>query len=243
MKFELVDNRIFKDCFLTIGGIIDEIILECDSEGIRCRALDKSHVSFVNLELHAALFDSYNCETPEKIILDSDELIKVLKRLGSSDTLYCESDASNFILTYDGASKREFKLRLIDAEYESAQPPLIEHPVSLPLPVELLKDFLDDILLFDENIRFLVDEDYLIASCNGDTGDTECRYVHGEFVDKVYRSSFSIKMLKDMLKAKSISKTCTLKLGDNLPLVLRFESMDKSCSLEFLLAPRINEED
>ena len=243
MKFELVDNRIFKDCFLTIGGIIDEIILECDSEGVRCKALDKSHVSFVDLELHSALFDSYECGVPEKIILDSDELMKVLKRIKPSDILYGESEESNFILRYGGDSNRTFRLRCIDAEYESAQPPLIDHPVNITLSVELLKDFLEDILLFDENIRFIVDEDYLVASCNGDTGDTECKYVHGEFVDKVYRSSFSIKMLKDMLKAKSISKTCTLKLGDNLPLVLRFESMDKSCSLEFLLAPRINEED
>ena len=36
MKFELADNKIFKDCFLTVGEIIDEIILECDSEGEKC---------------------------------------------------------------------------------------------------------------------------------------------------------------------------------------------------------------
>lgn len=243
MKFELADNKIFKDCFLTVGEIIDEIILECDSEGIRCKALDKSHVSFVNLELHAALFDSYSCKTPEKIILDSNELIKILKRIKPSDILYGESEESNFILRYGGDSNRTFRLRCIDAEYESAQPPLIDHPVSITLSSELFKDFLEDILLFDENIKFIVDEDYLIASCNGDTGDTECRYIHGEFVDEVYKSSFSIKMLKGMMKAKSISKTCTLRLGNDLPLILRFETMDKSCGLEFLLAPRISEED
>lgn len=242
MKFELSDSKMFKDCFLTVGTIIDEIIIEADNDGLRCKALDKSHITFVSLEMDYDFFDSFECSTPEKLILDSNELIKVLKRCKTSDRLIVESDASNFILRYDGDSTRSFTLRLIDTDYESPVPPSISHPVSLELPVDTLKDFLDDILLFDENVHFLVDANYLVASCSGDTGDATCKYIHGVSVDDVYESRFSINKLKEMLQAKSLSKDCTLSLGDDLPLVLRLESSMGDCRLEFLLAPRLSEE-
>ena len=242
MKFELSNNKIFKDCFLTVGRIIDEIIIEADNDGLRCKALDKSHITFVNLEMDYDFFDSFECSTPEKLILDSNELMKILKRLKPSDRLICESDTSNFRLKYDGDSSRIFNLRLIDTDYDSPTPPSITHPVSVELPVDLLNDFLDDILLFDENIRFIVDQDYLHVECNGDTGDAECKYIHGLNVDDVYKSSFSIKSLKEMVGAKSLSKDCTLCLGNELPLMLRLESSVGDCRLEFLLAPRISDE-
>ena len=56
-KLELSDNKIFKDIFDTVSGIVDEVVLECDSEGMRLRCLDRSHITFVNLELKASFFD------------------------------------------------------------------------------------------------------------------------------------------------------------------------------------------
>ena len=65
-KLELSDNKIFKDAFSSIRKIIDEVIIECDSEGIRVNALDRSHITFVNMEFKAELFDEYLCDVPEK---------------------------------------------------------------------------------------------------------------------------------------------------------------------------------
>ena len=59
MKFELSDSKMFKDCFLTVGTIIDEIIIEADNDGLRCKALDKSHITFVSLEMDYDFFDSF----------------------------------------------------------------------------------------------------------------------------------------------------------------------------------------
>ena len=242
MKFELYNNSIFKECFLTIGEIIDEIVLECDSEGIRCNALDKSHITFVSLELNAALFDDYSCPTPERVVVDSNELIKILKRMKPADVLHGEVTDSHFILRFEGDSSRTFKSALIDAEYDSAVPPRIDHPVCVELPSELLETFLDDLLLFGENILFIVDEDYLICRGEGELGDSESKYLHGVNVSAVVRSKFSIAKIKAMMKAKKVSKNVSLYLGDDLPCSVVFVSDDSCCRLKFLLAPRLEEE-
>lgn len=239
MFLELTDNIILKDCFETVGKIIDEIILECDSEGMRLRALDRSHITFVEMDLKGSLFDEYKCEKPEKIVVDSTELTKILKRCNSKDILRLETDDSYLILKFEGDSSRTFKLALIDNEYESAVPPSIEHPVSVPIPTNILEEILKDMELFGETLSFTVDEDYLICNGTSELGDSETKYLHGEHVKEVVRSVFNIAKIKDMLTAKKLSKLVTLKLGNDMPLIMNFNISNGEGKLEFLLAPRL----
>ena len=125
-KLELSDTKIFKDAFESIRKIIDEVTIECDSEGMRLKALDRSHITFVNLEFKATLFDEYICTVPEKINVDTEELTKVLKKCKTSDILQLTVDEGNLIIIFEGDATRKFKIRLIDLEYEPATPPMID---------------------------------------------------------------------------------------------------------------------
>lgn len=242
MELTLYNNNIMKDLFDAISTIVDEVSLECDSEGMRLRALDRSHISFVGMDLKSSLFDEYNCETPEKINIDTSELMKILKRCKSNDLLKIETNEGNLRLTFEGDSTRQFSLRLIDISYESPQPPTINPPVTLKIPVEILNDFLKDMSIFGETITFIVDEDYL--KCNGENefGDTEVKYLHGENINEVVQSTFNIAKIQDMLRAKKLNKEIILKLGLDTPLLLSFEIGMNDGELEFLLAPRLQED-
>ena len=241
MRLELTNNRIMKDCFDTISRIIDEIVLECDAEGIRLHALDRSHITFVEMDLRESLFDDYNCDEPEKIMVDAGELMKVLKRCKPKDRLFMESDESKLILKFEGDSTRTFKISLIDSDYESQKPPELNHKIHLKIPVTVLEDGLEDTLVFGESVQFLVDEDYFICKSNNDMGDTETKYIHGEHVSDVVGSTFNIKKIKDMLVAKKLSREIILGLGDDMPLTLRFDIGLDDGYLSFLLAPRLEE--
>ena len=78
-KLELSDNAIFKTVFDSIASIIDEVTIVFDSEGMRLNALDRSHITFITLELAPEVFDSYICDTPEKVTVDCDRFNKILK--------------------------------------------------------------------------------------------------------------------------------------------------------------------
>ena len=66
-KAELNNSNILKTSFDAISSIVDEVQIQTDSEGMRLDALDRSHITFVHLELKASLFDEFICDEPEKI--------------------------------------------------------------------------------------------------------------------------------------------------------------------------------
>lgn len=242
-KAELNDPNILKSSFDAISSIVDEVQIQTDSDGMRLDALDRSHITFVHLELKSSLFDEYICDEPEKINIDTDELMKVLKRSKSDDRVIMSLDEGNFILTFEGEAKRQFKIRLIDMEYESPSPPEINQPTKFDVPFSLLKDSINDIEIFSEKISLKVDSEKFIAAAEGDFGDASVEYIHGEKIDTEACSLFSLEKIRQMLKADKFSDIATIKLGDDMPLNLNLKMVSEDGELSFLLAPRIETDD
>ncbi|MDO9045894.1 MAG: proliferating cell nuclear antigen (pcna) [Methanobacteriaceae archaeon] len=242
-KAELSDPNILKTSFDAISSIVDEVQIQTDSEGLRLDALDRSHITFVHLELKSSLFDEYVCDEPEKINVDTEELMKVLKRSKGDDRVYMSLDEGNFIITFEGEAKRRFKIRLIDIEYEAPSPPKLEYPTEFEVPFSLLKDSIQDIDIFSDKIAMSVDGDRFAASAEGEFGDANIEYLHGENIDTSARSVFSLEKIKEMLKADKFSDVASISLGDDMPLNLKLRMVSDEGELSFLLAPRIEAED
>lgn len=242
-KLELTDNQIIKSCFESISNIVAEITLIFDSEGMRLTALDKSHITFVTLELQAGLFDTYNCDKPEKVTIDADKFYEILKKCKTNDILMLSVDEGDFIITFQGDAVRRFKLHLIDIEYEPQTPPIIEYNVNIMVPSGMVQSALKDMTLFNENLQFLIDEDYFKIISTGDLGDVNIDYLHGEHITEVVRASYTIKKLDDIFRASKFSKECMISLGDAMPLTVTFELPTRDGRLSFMLAPRIQEDE
>ena len=239
MKFEIANNKIIRDCLETVCLIIDELVFECDAEGIRLRALDKSHISFIDMEWVNHLFDTYECNEPTSFTVDASELLKIIKRIKGDDVLSMGLDEGNLILKYNGDSVRTFKLRLIDVEYETPVPPTVNYPVTLDIPTDVFTDAISDAELYGEKISLSCDNDYFITSADGEFGVNHNRYLHGENIGDYVKSTYAIPKIKEMLKGKSLSHEVKLGLGDNLPLTHEYHSPTNDYKLGFLLAPRI----
>lgn len=237
---ETSNPNLLKTIFNPITAIVEEIEIKADNEGIRLNAMNKGHTTFIHLHLEDAIFDEYECTEPERICVDTGELMKILKRAKTRDTVKWMTDEGNLQIVFDGEAKRTFKIRLIDIEYESPEPPRINLPVQVNIPVTLLKDMVDDVSLYSDKIHLHADEDYLKASADGDFGDARIEYVHGCRVDDSVESVFSLEMVRDMLRADKVSSSVTLYLGDTVPLRLVFD-VNGGGELSFILAPRIEE--
>lgn len=242
-KAELNDPNILRTSFDAISSIVDEVQIQISAEGMRLDALDRSHITFVHLELGAALFDEYTCDEPQKINVDTEELMKVLKRAKSNDRVILSLEEGNLIVQFEGEAVRTFKIRLIDIEYETPSPPEIQYENEFEVPFQLLKDSIGDIDIFSDKITFRVDEDKFLASAEGEFGDAEIEYLHGEKISKPARSVYSLDKIKEMLKADKFSETAIINLGDDMPLKLTLKMPSNEGELSFLLAPRIEAED
>jgi len=238
-KAELSDPNILKTSFDAISSIVDEVQIQTDSEGFRLDALDRSHITYVHLELKASLFDEFICDEPEKINIDTDEFVKVLKRSKSDDRVIMSLDEGNFIITFEGEAKRTFKIRLIDIDQEPPQAPELEHPTQFEIPFTLLKDSIADIDIFSDKISLMVDTEYFKAAAEGEFGDANIEYLHGEKIDQEAKSIYSLEKIREMLKADRFSDVATIKLGNDMPLDLKLKMVSEDGELSFLLAPRI----
>lgn len=242
-KAEMSDPNILKTSFEAISSIVDEVQIQTDSEGLRLDALDRSHITFAHLELKASLFDEYACDEPEKINLDTEELMKILKRSKSNDRVYLELEENNLIIIFEGEAKRRFKIRLIDIEYDSPSAPQLEYPTEFDIPFTLLKDSMSDIDIFSDKITLMVDKDKFRVAAEGEFGDANIEYIHGEKIETPAKSVFSLEKIREMLKADKFSETATIKLGDDMPLTLVLTMISDEGELSFLLAPRIETDD
>ena len=239
MRFELSNPVTLKTVIEGLRVITDECGIIFTPEQVNIRALSKDHITFMTVELKKYLFDEYEADELEVINVDVNELSKIMKRCKNTDLLKCNVDDSNLHLTFDGDSTRSFSTRLIDNEYESPRPPIIDYPLNLTIPTSIFNDTLGDLRIFTDVIRISADNDYLIFKGEGQSGDGFIRYLHGESVQNYYQSQYSIEKLTEIMKAKGFSETLTLRLGNDLPLQLTFELITGDGKIEFLLAPRI----
>jgi proliferating cell nuclear antigen len=242
-KAVLSDSNILKTSFDAISSIVDEVQMQANEEGLKLDALDRSHITFVHLELKNDVFDIYQCEEPLKINVDTEELMKVLKRAKSEDMVELTVDEGNFIITFEGEARRTFKIRLIDIEYEAPSPPKLEYPTEFEVPFNLLKDSIQDIGIISDKIALQVDEDKFKASAEGEFGDAKIEYLHGEKIAEKAKSVFSLEKVREMLKADKFSETAMIRLGNDMPLNLALKMASDEGELSFLLAPRIESEE
>ena len=242
-KAELSDSNILKTSFDAISSIVDEVQIQTDSEGMRLDALDRSHITYVHLELKSTLFDEYICDVPEKINIDTEEFMRILKRAKSQDRVLLSLDEGNFIITFEGDATRTFKIKLIDIEYDNPNPPEITHPTSFKVRFSILKDSINDIEIFSDKIALQVDDDYFIASADGEFGDASIKYLHGENIEENAKSLFSLDKISEMLKADKFSQEAEIRLGNDMPLSLNLEMPTGDGKLSFLLAPRLEQDE
>lgn len=242
-KVETTDSKTLKSAFDSISKIVDEITLTADSEKLRLRCLDRSHITFIMMDLDKKFFDEYQCDEPEKIAIDCSDFNMILKKCKSTDIIELTVEDSNLIIKFKGDATRTFKLALIDTEYDSPQPPHIDWPCTVKIPSGLLKEYIGDMKMFSEKLEFLVDEDYLKIRTDGQKGEANIDYLHGESIDKVVCSCFSVEKLEEIFRASKFSEECILDLGEDNPVRITFRLITGDGELRYLLAPRLSEED
>lgn len=242
MKFELINHSILKSAFDSISSIVDEITMTADSEALHLSCLSRDHITFINMDLDKQFFDMYECNTPEKFAIDCNDFFKILKKCKTSDTLELHVDEATVTLIFKGDATRKFTVQQIDMEYDHPVPPLINHPCNIKMPSNLMKDYINDLEILSDKLDFIVDEDYLRIRGDGQMGNAEIQYIHGENINKVFKSCFSIPKLQDIFKACKFSEESELCLGDDMPIKVDFNLITGDGKLSYLLAPHLSED-
>lgn len=240
MKIELKNIKNFKNILTNVEYFLEEVKFEVDSDGLRFRGLDKSHIVFIGLYVNEDYFDTFEIDEPKSCIVDTNELVKIVKRAKNNDTLMLSFDESNLKLQFiNEDTKRKFRIRQVDMEYDSPAMPNIEYPISFNINYKLLIDSVKDAELYSEKVRLRTKEYSLFVETDSNSGDYKSELSSLENIGE-YMSIFSINWLNNIFKISGISDEISISMGNNMPLFLEMFDGD-GLKVDFLLAPRIEE--
>lgn len=242
IKIICSDITVFKSSFEAVSKIVTEVQLEIDSDGIRLNAIDPSHITFVHLELEKDCFDIFECTKPSKISFVTDEFLKYLKRIGKDSLLELGVDANYLIIRAEGRTNKTFKLKLLDIENNVPNLPEIEYPNKFMMDTKLFKEVCLDIVEFSHKLQIYNEGSVVYFEAFGDFTDAKIEYDSNQKLSEDCSSVYDLEKIKDMLKADKFATQTSVSFGDNLPLLLEMSNDEETQRLNFLLAPRIEDE-
>lgn len=245
MRAALEEIKVLKSSIDAISNIIDEAGIIVSKEGMTLRAMDLTHVAFVDLQITKDAFSDYKVEEKLTLGLDLDRFNTILKRAGSSDRITLSAkDETTLNIEINNSSTRRFELPLIDISEEEIKLPILDFPAEIELDPKVLVEGIKDAEIVSDNIIFKVDENNLYLEAKGDLGNVEVKVDKDKAitfrVDSPCDSMFSIEYLKDMVKASDIAKSVKVYFGNDIPLKLEFIAPE--VKLSFLIAPRVESE-
>lgn len=245
MKLQMKNNKILKDVFAGVSEIIDEVLIECDSEGLKLKSLSRDHTTFVELVLKSSLFDDYECPLPERFGIDTVTLDSILKRCKNNEVLELEL-STVLIVRINSTRNKKFEIGLIDLEECEVPNPLqLKFSLEITVPTNVLNDSIKDIdsILNDNTlpckiVLFSIENNHLILKGNDKFVDIMDEIVHNVDMDDEIESSFTLGHVKNILKSSRLAKECILRLGNQMPLQVIF-NIGNGSFVKYLLAPRL----
>ena len=253
MFLKSISGGAIRTLFETLKEVLHDVTLVFDPQGIKLVTMDGSRVALIYLKLHAESFEEYHCPAPVSCGINMCSMFKLLRITGSHDTIvmYCLASHTNElglkITNTDRNSTTDFKLRLLDVDSENIQMKEKQIDTVLTLPSAFFQRICRDMLNLSDTMTIATRGKDLILSCDGDFASQET--VISETADcmtvtksseKNVQGRYSLKYLTLFCRASSLSTTLEMFLGEDYPLVIKFNVASLG-EIRFCLAPKLDD--
>ena len=240
-EIKLDDARYWRDCISAIGALVDEGLFNITKEGISLKAMDPSSISMVAFFIPAKAFSKFTIDKNTSIGVNLENLGKILSRTRDDEALVMKDADSKLSMEFIGASRRRYRLQMIDVKKSVEKEPNVEFDANVEISGDHLKDILKDASLLSSYISFKAAKDQFATSAHGDSGELE--ELHGKdggIVKKVDASKnadavFNLEFLENMVKSCPVGNSVSIAMKSNEPLRLSYSIGESSIS--YFLAP------
>lgn len=240
----IVQADTLSDAIEPVSALVDECKLNLGEDGLEVRAVDPANVAMVEMKLSRTGCESYDADGGV-IGIDLDRLEDVLSMAKAADLVSLELDEETrkLEIVVDGL---EYTLACIDPDSIRQEPDIPD--------LDLTGTYVFEGGEFDRAVRAadLVGDhiairgeapDELVFAAEGDTDDVEVTLkerdlLSGDLGERC-KSLFSLDYLSDINRPLGTDTECSLLLGDEFPLKLRYSRADGHVQVVNMLAPRI----
>jgi proliferating cell nuclear antigen len=240
----LDNSKLWKQIVDSLATLLTETHFVASETGLTLHQLDASKAAMVSLDLPASAFQEYECDGEFEICLGMDDLVKVSRRMASSDKIEFGLDdhARRFIIKMSGKADREFKIQLLVPPEERQKRIAMEFDVNVEMPADAFKQAVKDIGVLSIHTKISTDGESLTFAGEGDMGEVivVLNPAESEFVltaGKAASSKYALNYLVDISKAM-VGDTLIVQFSTNKPLHLEAPIADGG-HIGFVLAPRV----
>jgi len=247
MEFTVADARFFKSCTDAISNLIDEGTFTADDKGLHLRSMDPSQIAMVDFSLPKEGLEKLDAEEKASFGVNLVDLGKVLARARSGEKLVVglEERESRLVLEFQGESKRQFKMPLLDLGGTAPQVPKITFDSHIKMRSGAFKAMLHDAGLLSSHVVLQTKEGELLVEAHGDSGDMVAQTKNdaasiSEFkVHTASRAMFPFEYLDDITRAASDDSVMEISLKSDAPVKISY--LVGKAELSYYLAPRVEQ--
>lgn len=235
-----VNTEAFKSWITALNSLLDEATFQIANDGIRIRAMDPSQIALVDMHIKPDCFEKYSFDSKnekENLLVDVNQLAKVLKRSKSDDETIFDLAREKVELVLKGKTRRHWKFSYLAGKEDKQKIPDIEFTAKSKTSAKILRELLKDTeAVGASHCRFSMDKQMTLVS-EGDTGALNVEGITEETETKDSASSiFAVEYLEKILRAAR--NEVQIELRNDSPLKMTYELA--SVSVTYFLAPRID---
>ncbi|HEV8289558.1 MAG TPA: proliferating cell nuclear antigen (pcna) [Candidatus Norongarragalinales archaeon] len=245
MELVIEDAKFFKQCIDAIVNLVDEGSFQVTSHGIHLRTMDPSQIAMIDFTLPKEAFKKIDADHEQTIAVNLVDLSKILARVRTDDKLNIslEEKDNKLELEFSGASKRHFKLPLLDLNTPLPREPKIQFDSTIKIEGSSFKEMLKDAGLLSSHVVLQADDSELVVEAHGDSGDLriETKKDGGKISEmKVHgksRAMYPFEYLDDMTRACQDGEHIEVSLKTDAPVRIAYNV--GLAKLAYYLAPRV----
>lgn len=249
---------VIKPFLNAIDKVADEVRLQLTDDGFEVRANDPANVCMVDISLSADAFDTYDLESETMLGVDIGDLQSLVRRArkNSDDELELAIQEREITATvsrgYDNhnvVSQGSTSLIDPDSIRQSPDVPELDRGVNIEIDRGPFVDALSYGVGLDIKVEFEVKgvNQHSNALYIGSETDTrkESAAINNIDCDKTGVSWYSKDYMKSLLSAvgEINSSTVTVIFDDEMPISLKMSDDDVQMQVEYLMAPRVRQDE
>ncbi len=232
-----------------VKTLVEEATFEATGESMTFRAMDPSHVALVDLSWPNTAFEKYECDKPFKFSLRVEDLVKLIGRSDSKDSVEITSTEEDAIMMkFMNGYKREFTVHLIESTGGTAPLPKLEFDTKVTLTKTIFEKVLSDISVVSDQVTIQATKDKLSFSGRSDVGKADISLERNDAdvldlqVGAESKATYSIDYLIGITKAVGgVSDTLVAEFSTKKPIRLQFTLNDQGARVHYFLAPRVSD--
>lgn len=232
-----------------VKTLVEEATFEATGESMTFRAMDPSHVALVDLAWPNTAFEKYECDKPFKFSLRVEDLVKLIGRSDSKDSVEITSTEEDAIMMkFMNGYKREFTVHLIESTGGTAPLPKLEFDTKVTLTKTIFEKVLSDISVVSDQVTIQATKGKLSFSGKSDVGKADISLERNDAdvldlqVGAESKATYSIDYLIGITKAfGGVSDTLVAEFSTKKPIRLQFALNDQGARVHYFLAPRVSD--